>query len=83
MLPINIQSYVNRIITGLNLKGGAGNIGDESIHSAIHGHMKVVVNDHMARWVQDDMWSVRGNGGERRCGFDRYRAEMRGDVTSV
>ena len=51
VLPINIESYVNGIIAGLNLEGCAGNIGDESIHGAIHGHVKVVVNDHVARWV--------------------------------
>ena len=51
VLPINIESYVNGIITGLNLKGGAGNIGDESIHSTIYGHVKVVVDDHVARWI--------------------------------
>ena len=73
VLPINIESYVSRIIAGLDLESGAGDIGDESIHSAIHGHMKVVVNNHVARWIQDDMRGVRDDGRERRCGFDRYR----------
>ena len=45
VLPVDIKGHIDGIITGLDLKCGAGNICNKSIHSTVHYHVKVDITN--------------------------------------